>query len=450
MAISFVLLLLVLLRQKDKRSPLAIFCIVWLVCMVPSLLGVITYNFVPQDLDSFTVVFVTYNALFMIGYQLAMSPTRRDVFNSPVGFRKGWHREIADAAAILSLIGAALLIVDLRYFQGISVSSLDALAQVRQSYAERQANWLTQYGSLMTWGAFYVLAYLIVEQSRLLLWRKIAYALPVAAVAYTGLLSAGRQVAFQFLVVTTLALIYRGGMGKTLRRMSFRWKVFAVAIVIGSVAYMGMIAHKRADSEAALTKSDILANLFDFSVNPGFERALDRAGPSVKDAVVEGIVYFSSPVNMFAVFLSIPKQRQYFGVVTFPLLARRLEFLTGLNVSAVMSANSQMLADAGVMGVAWSTSYASFILDFGIIGAGIFVALIGFLSGKAWQIHLRERTFSSLMLLLIACVVIVYMPLIPAISDTNLLMLTIVSVLVWSRSHLPSYRLRTQPEQRVA
>jgi hypothetical protein len=451
MLISSFFLIMILLREKDKRSPLAIFCIAWLVSLAPSILGVITYNFFPSDSQNFSAVFLCYNVLFVVGYKIALAPPlRRRLFVDPIGFRKGWEREFADFAALLSLCGAILLIIDLRYFQGIAITNLDALAQVRQSFAERQANWLTQFGSLMTWGALYVLAYLIVQQSRLLLWRKVAYALPVAGVAYTGLLSAGRQVAFQLLSITVLALVYRGMLDKKLWRMSLRWRAFAGFIVLGSVLYMGMIAHKRADSQAVLSKADVLANLFDFSLNPNVERSLDRLGPAVKDGVVEGLVYFSSPVNMFAVFLSIPKTRQYLGVVTFPLLARRLEFLTGLNVTSVMEANSRMLSDAGVMGVAWSTSYASFILDFGIVGAGLLLLTVGFLSGKAWQIFLRERSFSAVMLLVSACLAIVYMPLIPSISDTNILMLTLASALVWSRSHLPSYRLATPASHNAA
>jgi hypothetical protein len=246
-----------------------------------------------------------------------------------------------------------------------------------------------------------------------------------------GILSAGRQAAFQILIVTLVALAFRKDIvrRRSTLKLSSLLVVFLVAATL--IGYMGYIAHARQNAKISASKAEVLEKIFNFDLDPTVDAITGLAGPDVKDGIVEALVYFNSPVNMLPVFVSVDTPRHYFGMLTFPIVARRFEWLYGMSVVTAMAEGADRMGRAGVIGVGWFTAYSAFILDFGYIGCGVLVFLIGLLSGRAWAHYQRERSFPSFMLLLCAYLTVLYLPLLPAISDTNVFLLTIVSVVGW-------------------
>ncbi|MEC5159789.1 MULTISPECIES: hypothetical protein [unclassified Janthinobacterium] len=430
---SILLLLAVLAAGRTIKTPLAIYCLAWLACMIPSAIGLINYHFIGDENDFARYVLFGYNVLFVAGYQLAEyyyagAGARRA---APPAGNAALHAAISGRVALVAMVGVGMAIIDFKLFQGIV---LEDFSQMRDSFHARQVNALTQIGSLLSWGALYALPYLIVNWSGLSLARRVYYAIPAVGLFYFGILSAGRQAAFQILIISSLSFLYRGIVTGSRVKLSLAFKAALAALPVLMILYMGIVAHQRNDGLISESKTAVLELLFDFSLDPLANSVADSVGPAFKDGIVEGVVYFNSPVNLFSVFLAQPHPPAYHGLMTFPLVARRFDSFGDTTVVQAMEATSKMMANAGVINVGWATSYGSLILDFGLAGCAVLMLLLGLLSSCAWRIFLRERSFASFMLVLCACIHIIYIPLLPAISDTNVFLLTIFSVLIWKYS----------------
>jgi hypothetical protein len=402
--------------------------------MLPSVLGIIRYQFDPGNGAFMAVLLLGYNVAFVAGYRLAN--TRRRGPGAP-GWDAASHvpsameRRVLHVATLCAVVGTGLSIIDYLFFRRIV---LDDLTLAREMYVGRQANMLEQIGALLMWGPLYTLAYVVVYLPRLSWLRKALYIAPVVGFFSLGLLSAGRQAAFQILIVMLVALAFRKEIVRERRKMSLAWRVALAAVASGMIGYMGFVAHARHDGNISDSKAAVLQTLFHFDLDPTVDAITDQAGPEVKDSTVEALVYLNSPVNMLSVFVSEDAPRHYFGMMTFPLVARRFEWLYGKSVVTAMAEHADRMTRGGVIGVGWFTTYAAFILDFGYTGCGILMFIIGMLSRHAWAIYQRERSFLAFILLVCVYVTIVCVPLFSAISDTNMFLLTVVSVVGWRRS----------------
>jgi hypothetical protein len=427
---SLVFLTIVYLRAGDRRSPLRLYCLVWLGCMLPSIAGLLTYRLDTHNQFFSGLVLLAFNVAFVLGYwctdHRAPSGTDRPNFAAEavrrLDVRALWF------ATACAAIGTALITVDYLYFRPFIV---DDLGLARTLFVDREANALEQASSLVNWGALYLLGYVVVFMPALPWWRTLAYSIPAVALFVTGLASAGRQAAFQILIVIVAALIFRKNVLRTRARMTLVGRLIIAGLAVAIIGYMGYIGSAREDVATPVNKTRLLEDLFRFDLSPQLENRLNRTDPAVRDGVVEGLVYFNSPVNLFSVFLSVDRPKHYFGMLTFPFLARRLEWVYGQSVVSAMAEGADRITSAGVIGVGWFTSYWTLIADFGYIGAAILLFITGLLSRMAWEAFKQEPCFASFAVLLSACITIVYLPLLPAVSDTNILFLTAFSCFMW-------------------
>lgn len=78
---------------------------------------------------------------------------------------------------------------------------------------------------------------------------------------------------------------------------------------------------------------------------------------------------------------------------------------------------------SGVIGVGWTTGISSYILDFGLYGAYVFMFILGYYSQKCWMRLLIFRNFYDVVVGVIVIMTALYMPLIPGFTETNVFLL---------------------------
>ncbi|MFN7398649.1 MAG: hypothetical protein ACK5SX_06190, partial [Sandaracinobacter sp.] len=153
----------------------------------------------------------------------------------------------------------------------------------------------------------------------------------------------------------------------------------------------------------------------------------------LRGAVVEGMIYFSSPTALFDNFLA-QDWRLYWGAISFPFLARQVDRITGGSSASALMEKADTLRDSGVIGVGWTTAISSYIMDFGTIGTMFFLFAWGYYSEKCWTRAIAFRNFYDVVLAIIVILSAVYMPLITIFSETNLLLLLIFAQIMSLRS----------------
>ena len=249
---------------------------------------------------------------------------------------------------------------------------------------------------------------------------------PIAGYFLLSVFSAGRQAAFQILLVTLFAvLLARARRDPAAERPArSRGTVIGVATVATlMIAYMGYVAVARNDNAIDVDKARVITALFEANVDNRLDAALSSFGSGFHSAAIEGMIYFSSPVALFQKFLAIDFPDRSIGGLTFPFVFRQLQSLTGIHPGDVLADKIVRLSETGVIGAGWTTAISSYLEDFGSVGAGIFLGALGYYSMSAWQ-HARvspdpNRVMIAIVVLLIA----VYTPLLPAQSDTNIFLL---------------------------
>ena len=89
----------------------------------------------------------------------------------------------------------------------------------------------------------------------------------------------------------------------------------------------------------------------------------------------------------------------------------------------------------GQFGSGWATSMSSYLIDFGTVGTIVFLFVMGVYSGYAWRRALAFDSFYTVVIGLLVLINAVYMPLVPAVSDTNLLFLWLFCLIMHHRPY---------------
>ena len=227
----------------------------------------------------------------------------------------------------------------------------------------------------------------------------------------------------QILIFALLALALKRVQQPARRAAGRSNLALGLGISLLMVAYMGYVASARNDAALSEDKTQVLIELFDFSMAPWLESLLALTSSSVRAGIVEGAVYFSSSVSLFSVFLRQHIASHSFGAMSLPFVFRQIEPLTGISVIGALNDKIQTMTDAGVIGVGWTTAISSYILDFGRIGAALVLFLQGYFSACAWRRARTGTDFQDSAIALILLTAAIYMPLIAASGETNLLLL---------------------------
>lgn len=427
-----VAVLLLLLARLDRRTrgPLTIFAVAWLVAIVPIGIGLIHYNSLDETDYSYPLALSGFLGCFVAGaglYQLAP----RTPAPPPDAARV--DAEFARAFAIARLVwwvaiaGAGCAIVDFALLGGEGLSDL---ASLRDTIVERKsASIFAQLSSVMTWGCLYCYIFALAYRTRLHRGQFAAMIVPVLGYFLLSVVSAGRQAAFQIVLVTILTLVVVGARARAARLTprpagkprSSRGLVVAVVTVMGG--YMGFIAVARASNDVTDIKADILASLFDFRLAEPVALGLAALPDGLRSAIVEALVYFTHSIWLFQKFLGLSWPQLYYGGFTFPFVFRQIQGFTGLSPVDGLAGRVSTINAAGFIGAGWVTAIASYIQDAGIPGAAAILAVTGYYSASVWRRAVSGANFHLLVVAVLVATAIVYLPLIPATSDTNLFLL---------------------------
>jgi hypothetical protein len=418
-----------MLLTSRIRGPMWAFAISWLVTVVP-----ITFNLIVfSDLKDFgwqtTRVLITALLSFSVGVILAYLAS---------GIRKTRRRNVQWVAAEGSLekmlpyakalwgMGATatvLFILDYILTGGASTTSL---AELRENIVVRQSASLPgQLSQLIGWANPVVYFFAIYYRRRLptltFLWLLTAGLLHFIP----GVLTAGRQAAFQLVVLTILALVLD-------RRSNPLSKKGAPVLLFGimgsAAAYMLYIAVARSEVWETRSKEIILMALFKFRLSDWLDALLSNFPTALRSSLVEAIVYFSHTPSLFDTFLTLENGDRFWGGNTFPFLARRLAPLTGISPDAAQDYKVALLDSVQSVGTGWSTAYSGLILDWGYSGLYLSLALLGLLAQTSWLVVRRDAPFPVVMFCALVLLNIVYLPTAIGISDTNILFATLASL----------------------
>lgn len=426
MLIGFLLLTAVLMALTVRlKGPGWAFSIPWVISVAPMTFGIITYSFLYDDNAALTVFLSIASLSYFAGLGLATllrrrpAPISEPVFEVKVREEYYNHLSTVKVLWIIGLIGVALQAVD---FFVSGLASASSLAELRENVTYKEgASIFGKASQLLVWANIYcfifALAYRPIMGPRIFAWLASSGLLFVVP----GLMSAGRQAAFQIVLVILLTILVPRV--KQSRKQKRQGRLVLTGMAVSMAAYMGYIVSARSDLVGGRTKEDVLRAYLPFDLHPWFDSALDFFGPGIRSIFIEIIVYFTHAIGLLDRFMYIDSAERFGGALSFPFIYRQLgEPLLGGSVEAAYQYKVQMLDTAGLMGVGWSTAYSGMYLDFGYFGLIVMMALLGYFTTTSWYAMKQSFRFVDYALCIIMLVIITYLPTAFGLSDTNLLM----------------------------
>lgn len=336
-------------------------------------------------------------------------------------------QKIINFCSIFGLIGVGLFASDMVISGTYSAESI--LMELRQTYFAREVSLPSQIATLLSWGSLLSLAAAIVYWHHLSFLLKVLWCLAPGCFFLYSLLSAGRQAAFQILLIIIISYVARSSLVGQVHRASSRTLKVGLAVAsIAMISYMMAVAHFRHDETIAESKKNAILSIFNAEFSAPIDKSLDLLPSLARDGIAESIVYFSSPPTIFMSFFDLERIGPYYGKFTVPYVARRFEIFGGGTVLEAMEERRSHISGTGAMIYGWSTSVASLMLDFTAIGALVIALLVGAFSAYIHAKYLRSRSFASTNLMIAINVLLVYSTISPAVSDTNFLFYFIASV----------------------
>lgn len=404
------------------KGPIWALSISWLICLFPIASGIIDFSYFSTWDVGFAVTLSTYLLCFVVGVV---------VHDRTVRLRSTNHADMAASyrssiiwasyAWVAAFVGTLCIIIDFVFYKGAGLDDLSALRDL--IVIADSTTWFVRIGSVLTWGGLYCFVFALFYKDELPRNRFILFLLPILGYFLTALLSAGRQAALQILIFAVLTQLLKKAQSATWRVKHNTGWVVPLGVSFAMIAYMGYLAITRNDGLVSIEKTEVLETLFDYTLSSNIEQVLAALGNGVRTTLVEGLVYFSSSVALFSKFLTVEFPQLYVGVMCFPFVMRQLEPLTGLSVIGALETKIQLMGEAGVIGVGWTTGISSYILDFGHIGAAVILFLQGFYTAYAWRRAVLGNDFHEALVALVLLSLVIYMPLLAASSDTNLFLL---------------------------
>lgn len=407
------------------KGPIWVISISWLFCILPIAFGWLDYGLF-KEVAWFPAALIGLLACYIGGCVLrsltvTSSANASDMADTDRRFVVSFS--VVQQTWWIGLAGVGFVIADFAFNGG---AGLDDLVAIRDAVTGRQsASLLAQVGSIMTWACLYCYLFAIVYRRRLSKFNLVRFIIPVAGYFLLSVLSAGRQAAFQVMMVTILgvAVSWDRKPSVVIRRSRHRDAIPAIVMSAVMTGYMGYVAIARNDNVVSDDKGEVIKTLFTVDLSPAVDRTISSLGANVHSAIIEGLVYFSSAVPLFQRYLETEMGGLSYGAMSFPFIFRQLQGLTGLAPGALLDDKVARLNAAGVIGAGWTTSFSAYLKDFGTIGGAAFLVILGFYTMDAWKRARRTADFDDIVIAVVLMLVAIYSPLIPAQSDTNILFL---------------------------
>lgn len=428
MLIVCILLVGLLVVTRHKKGPIWVFCIPWLLCILPIAIGVINYNSFSDWDVGFALVLTSYLLSFVAGvviHDLLMSESlvnNFDIHQSYLNTIK-WAR----FAWVIAVIGTVSVIIDFAFYKGTGLDDLSALRDA--IVGGESASWIARVGSVLTWGCLYCYAFALFFRDILSRNKFIFFLSPVVGYFLTALFSAGRQAALVIIIFTLLVPVLKKNTKTSKVAQRKAGLVLPVGLSLVMIGYMGYVAIARNDELISSDKTEVLATLFDYTLSASVEYSFGVFGDAIKTTLIEAMVYFSHSVALFSNFLTIEFPRLYAGIMSQPFIMRQLESITGMSVTGAMQDRADLMTATGVIGVGWTTGISSYIMDFGRIGAAVVLFFQGFYTAFAWRRAVSGNDFHEALVALVLLTLVIYMPLLAASSDTNIFLLWLFGVM---------------------
>lgn len=423
---SLALAVALLFLSRRVRGPIWAASLAWMLCIAPIVLGVIDYRYLDYHDPRLGLVISAAMLSFASGAAIEVfyrGPIIRASVAPAYALRDFQAMlPIARFCWFIGLAGGACLVLDF-FFNG--ASSLLNLADLRESFVEKDsASFLARAASVMTWACLFCYLFAIIFRRELGIRRTFFFALPIVGFLLGAILSAGRQAALQLILFTIVGqILWRIRSGE--KKGAGSGSGF-VAVISGlMVTYMGYIAIARNDNRVSDVKSEVLARLFEFNIAQTFDWAISLFGSGVHETIIEALVYFSSSISLLSRFLQTNLVNISKGAMNFPFLYRQLEFATGINVADMYQLRVKSLDAQHVIGVGWTTAVSNLIMDFGFVGAVLFLIVQGFVSSFIWRAAVTGGNFLDCTMATLMIIGAVYLPMIPAFSDNNIFLLLV-------------------------
>lgn len=415
-------------------------CAGWLVATVPVALGFIKYETLQDRGGMVTLALAGFSLVFAVGAMLGHA-ARGSERIAPDELQPAWAAEFrrwltwARLIWVLAIIGTAFLVIDYAVNGRQGLSDLAALRD--QIVGMKSASTYAQLAAVLTWSGLYCYIFALLFWRELTPAGRIWFSLPVVGYFLVSVLSAGRNAAFQIMLVTVTCVLLDGARRRNLLRVAkLRLRLTAVTTVIVPaisalmVAYMGYVAVARNNDAVSDDKTEVLAAIFSFNLAAPIEHLDKTVNRDVRGAVVEGLVYFTSTTMGYESFLRINWPHATLGVYTFPFALRQTNAITGLNPAEALDDKAARLAAVGGFAYGWTTAYSHYQTDFTDVGAAVLLALGGFWSGWSWRRAVEGASFNGCVLGIMLIVSALYTPLVPAVSDTNVFLVLVAGVML--------------------
>jgi oligosaccharide repeat unit polymerase len=422
-------------------GPLLAMAIAWLVCLTPVATGMISYGYLAFSSDRYVWIVALSVAAFLGGtFLAAMFHPAPPVARTP---NYDWDSDLARwlpvakfclAVSAVAIASAIANIVTLGY-------SLTDLGVIREGVINADAaGLLPRITSITIWACFFCIAFALYFRHKLKIWQFLLFASTGVGIFLSTLAVAGRGSVFQ---VVLLTLVLEAIRARRLDKGSGGRRFLTKMAVLGAsgfyIVYITM--NRSTGGGGGLEKADQLLYLFNASLNPMIESALEYFGGEVREFVVESLIYVSHTVPLFSVFVEIDFGPLGWGLHDFPFVFRQFEPFFHYNVIEAYRLRTFYLQAEGVIGVGWNTALASLLLDFGTPGMLIFMAAQGFVSQWSWSGVRRQRGFGMVLVCVVMMIAAVYLPYMGAFSDTNMFLLMsflALTAFIRSRSRAPS------------
>ena len=428
-SVVMALLLIVGFAKGGVIIPLAV---TWLIAAMPITLGIIEYNFY-LDIDiSFELMLTSYVIAFVFGVFIVRTvvfPKMRQHVGEVDPAREIQRLNFSIVfCGWAGLLGSIFLLIDFFINRGGSLSNLAELRS-NYSFSVAPASIFGKLASVLTWACLYCFIVVFYYWSNLTIKFRLYLFVPIVGYFLTSLLSAGRQAAYQIVIVSVLIMAYRVNTKSSSRGGASRL-VFAVLLCSTLVSYMGFIAIVRNDAAISADKREVLRLLFDYRMSDTLYDIEQWVGPNISTFIEEVLTYFTAQIVLFRTFLEVGISEKYYGVFTFPFLLRQIEGITGVSVIGALIDKTVAMDNAGVISTGWTTAISAYIQDFGIYGAYPFLALLGGYSEYTWKKARTSGDFHDFTIMILMMMSAFYMPMVPASSDTNLLFLWMYCLIV--------------------
>lgn len=422
----FIFLLTALIITRKNKITYWPILISWCIALSPVVFNVAQYQYM-DDSIMYAFTLLTLIGSYLMGLFFGRSNSR-EILNKKV---KGPYYNALEMAEpsnkllisiwCLGIFGFTCILIDYYlYYSAVATDFMD-LRELRVN--AKSASIFLKIGSVSVWGCLYCFLYSMANINELKFWKWIVFFLPALGYFSLSVLTAGRQAAFQLLMLTTIFFVVPNTRIQKNGNASYRWLILFIC-GLGLVAYMGITAVSRTNLDSFSSRKDLLERIVLVSFSAEFDSLYNVLPGIIGETLVEAIVYFSGSIALFSVFLNLDLPLA-FGSMTFPFIFRQLKSLIGIDGMEQLQIKMNALSDIGTFGSGWTSAFSVYIQDFGMVGALIFIFLKGYITSRSINWMRKSGSFHSRLSVSILVLAAIYTPLIPLISDTTFLMLLI-------------------------